>query len=559
MGYVDVIKKTALGAESIINRDSGDGEAFDQAMKKARKKAAGHRDMVNGVLDKNKLSGSVDGAYSFRRASQAAETLDLVKSGFPSTYQKQLGVGMMVMGHSGLSSMMAGASLMNCDSSAEALREIFGSLGAARAHLKLDRGALGDLGQVLADSGLGDEEIDAFLSGIDGGGLTVEEIYARLEKLDLKAEGGNNGLTATEGGLSSLGQFLSGLGVSPEAVNSLTSGFMPGDRVAVADLRQILGGSDEQLTAPCLDQASINSLASTLKSMGLGQSDLNGLSNLLARNNGQMSLGDVLNFLEGVENTPAKTLAGDEMKLVKNILDNISREQELVKMPVFDETLVKLRALGDREIDDDFMRLSPALQALRGGVSGSDQNAAFGGQSGHGGQRHGQDGRHDGQEHKEQFQRTLSAAGGDSAPAAASEAVETVQSYGGQESLVRQIAQKIAYSRRRGVHRLKMNLNPVDMGRLEIELKVQGDQLVAHIRAENRETYDALAGEVESLKTALAESGLEISNLTLAFDDRETGRTEFADFKNTVDPAPAADEYFPENAAAYQGSVYRVI
>lgn len=226
-------------------------------------------------------------------------------------------------------------------------------------------------------------------------------------------------------------------------------------------------------------------------------------------------------------------------------------------MPVFDETLVKLQALGDQDIDDDFMRLSPALQALRGGISGASQNAAFGGQSG----QHGRNGQHDGRESKEQLRQNLYAVNSDSAPAAAVETVEAVQGYGGQESLVRQISQKIAYSHRRGLHRLKMNLNPADMGRLDIELKVQGDQLVAHIRAENRETYEALAGDIESLKAALAESGLEISNLTLAFDDQATGQTEFADLRGLKDQPLAADEYIPgENASnAYQGSVYRVI
>ena len=564
MDYVNVIKTAATNAELPVSRTSGDGDAFDKALKKA-KKTSGHRDIVNGVLNKNNLAAGVaDGSYSFkwgsRAASDVAQTLDLAKAGLPSSYKKQLGVGLMVMGQSGLSSrsMLAGASLMDCGSSAEALREIFGSLGAARAHLKLDRGVLGDLGQVLADSGLGDEEIDGFISDIASGNMTIDEIYARLEKLDLKSENAKKGLTATEGGLAALGQFLSGLGASSETVTSVTSGFLPGDQITAADLRQIIGLNDDGLLAPCLSETDIYNLASVLKTMGLSQNNLNSLSGLLSRNNGQMSMNDVLNFMEGLENTPARTVTGQELKLVKNILDNISREQELVKMPVFDETLVKLQALGDREIDDDFMRLSPALQALRGGVSGASQNAAFGGQSGHGGQ-HGQNGQHDGREPKEQFRQAMYAANSESTPAAAAETVETVQSYGGQETLARQISQKIAYSHRRGIHRLKMNLNPVDMGRLDIELKVSGDQLVAHIRAENRETYEALAGEIESLKAALAESGLEISNLTLAFDDKSTGQTEFADLKSPADQALTADDYEATAASAYQGSVYRVI
>lgn len=566
MDVVSVIRNAASSsAEAVVNRSTGDSETFDKALEVAQKKISGRRDLVNGVLNKNNLSaGIADGAYSFKwgqqTAGDVAEALDLAKADLPSSYKKQLGVGLMTMGQSGLSanSMQTGAALMNCDSSAEALREIFGSLGAARAHLKLDRGALGDLGQILADSGLSAEEVDGFLSGVAGGSLTIDDIYARLEKLDLQSESRKKGLTATEDGLAALGQFLSGLGASPETVAGVVSGFMTGDQVTVADLRHVLSATDDGLTAPCLTETDINNLAAMLKSMGAGQNNLKSLSSMLAQNNGQTTVDDVLNFLEGLENAKPQTVTGQELKLVKNILDNITREQELVKLPVFDETLLKLQSLGDREIDDDFMQMSPALQALRGGISGTSQNAAFGGQSGHHGQN-GQSGqRHDGRDTKEQARQTVYAANSDSTPAAASEAVETVQSYGGQESLARQISQKIAYSHRRGVHRLKMNLNPVDMGRLDIELKVQGDQLVAHIRAENRETYEALAGEIESLKTALAESGLGISNLTLAFDDQDTGHTEFADLRE----APANDESNPsgENAAdAYRGAVYRVI
>ena len=570
MDYVSVIKSAANTAEAIVSRSAGDGEAFDRALEAAKKKVSGRRDMVNGVLNKNNLSaGAADGSFSFgwgrQGAADAAESLDLATAGLPSSYRKQLGVGLMAMGQSGLAagSMLTGASMMNCSSSAEALREVFGSLGAARAHLKLDRGVLGDLGRILSDSGLNDEEVDGFLSGVAGGSLTIDDIYARLEKLDLQSENRKKGLTATEGGLAALGQFLSGLGASPETVAGVVSGFMAGDQITVADLRHVLNaGGDDGLTAPCLTETDIHNLASMLKSMGAGQNSLKSLSQMLAQNNGQTTMDDVLNFLEGLENTPAKTVTGQELKLVKNILDNISREQELVKLPVFDETLLKLQALGDREIDEDFMRLSPALQALRGGISGAGQNAAFGGHGGHHGQN-GQGGQRDrdGRESKEQLRQTVYAANSDSTPASAAEAVETVQSYGGQESLARQISQKIAYSHRRGVHRLKMNLNPVDMGRLDIELKVQGDQLVAHIRAENRETYEALAGEIESLKTALAESGLEISHLTLAFDDQATGQTEFANLSGLTGQVLAAETSRPsvENAAAYPGSVSRVI
>ncbi|MDR2946565.1 MAG: flagellar hook-length control protein FliK [Candidatus Adiutrix sp.] len=526
-----------------------------------------------------------DSAFSFKRGwTGAAEMVEMAvaqnsanspaQADLPQSYKKQVGVGLMVMGQDGLSadSMLAGASLMNSHSPAEALRDVFSSLGAAREHLKLDKAALNDLGQVLADSGVSNEEIDSFISGAAGSGFSIKDMYARLEKLDL-SKSPKRGLDITPESLAALGQFLSGVGVKPEAIDELTSQFQLGEKITAADLRPVLTAEGGGPLAPCLTETDARNLESMLKSMGVSEGDLDRMSAMLGQgkgqSRGQASTGDVLSFLEGLENTPAKAVTGAEMKLVKNILDNIAREQELVKAPVFEETLVKLQALGDQDIDEDFARMSPALQALRGGVSGLNrQDTAFGGQGEQNGQHSGQNGQpgqggqqQDGRDSKEQFRHNMAAVNNEAAPAAAAETVAAAQSYGGpsQESLARQISQKIAYSHRKGVHRLKMNLNPADMGRLDIELKVQGDQLVAHIRAQNRETYEALSGEIESLKTALAEGGVEISNLTLAFDDQENGHTEFADLKSLQEQAEKNQPSSENTSAAHQGAVYRVI
>ncbi|MDR1044205.1 MAG: flagellar hook-length control protein FliK [Candidatus Adiutrix sp.] len=537
--------------------DSGHGEAFSQALDQALGRD-GDREALGGILNKNKLTlknGREAGQgfmKGFSGAGPLSEALDLARAGLPATFRKQVGLGLMALGRSGSSanSMLAGARLMDCRSSGEALKGLFSSLGAERSFLKLDKEALPAFGQILSDSGVSDSDISSLMSWLGGGQLTLDRLYQGLEKLDLSGAR-QGGLTATEDGLAALGQFFGSLGASAEIVEAVTSGFTPGQPVSASALRQIISSGNDGLLAPSLSEADARDLASMLESMGVGQKRLESLSTLLRESGGQMSVDSFLNFIEGLEQAPAKPLTGQDMDLVKTVLDNLTKERELVKTPVFDETLIRLQALGDQDIDEDFINLSPALQALRGGLSGAAQNAAFGG--------------HNGRRDREEQPRNQNAAAnnGEASAAKVQESLETVQSYGGQESLARQISRKIIYSQRRGVHRLKMKLNPDDLGQLDIELKVKGDQLTAHIRAKNRAAYEALSGEIEELKSALAESGVEIRHLTLAFDDEAGGQTEYADL-NELQARTARVQAREEargrrQADARQGEISRMI
>ncbi len=565
-----VISNTPAVEPAALHSDAGDGDAFEKALDQARQR----QKVRASVLARNKLANRAgqDGPFSFMKgyqgAGDVAKALDVTRAGLPSTYKKQVGLGLMALGRNGSSanSMLSGAGLMNCRSSAEALKGVFDSLGAERSFLKLDQDALPALGQVLSDSGVDAAAVSGILAELAAGGLTLDEVFHSLSKLDLKAMGFKGGLTATDDGLPALGQFFGSLGASSEIVSAVTSGFKAGEPITAAALRSIIGSGDDGFLAPCLSEADARNLDSLLRSMGASDSQLNSLSNLLSQTKGQLTMNDFLNFIEGMETTPAKTVTGSELDLVKNILDNISRDQQLVKTPVFDEILTKMQMLGDREIDDNFMDLSPALQALRGGLTAMSQNAALGHNAGQGGLG-GQSGQKNDREAREQYRQMLHATAhqGESTPAAAVEASETFAGYGGQETLARQISQKMVYSHRRGVNRLKMKLNPENLGGLEIELKVKGDQLVAHIRAESRAAYQALAGDIKSLKEALAEGGLEIADLTLAFDDADTGLSEFADLrelKKQSGPARAeniTDDSPAPAAEARQGAVYHVI
>jgi flagellar hook-length control protein FliK len=239
-----------------------------------------------------------------------------------------------------------------------------------------------------------------------------------------------------------------------------------------------------------------------------------------------MSVNDFASFFDEMGPGQDVSVGGKELDLIKIILANITREQELAKTPVFDEILTKIQALGDQEIDGEFAKLSPALQALRGGISGENAESSLGGQMG----QNGQNGQQHEQQSKEQYRQAMQAMQtGADVTAAGKEVSVTVQGYGGQESFARQISQKILYSHNKGIHRLRMKLNPERMGGLDIELKVKNGELTAHIKAESREAYEALAADIDSLKESLAEGGVKLGNMTLAFDDQENGRREFAD------------------------------
>jgi hypothetical protein len=254
---------------------------------------------------------------------------------------------------------------------------------------------------------------------------------------------------------------------------------------------------------------------------------------------GQLTMGGFLDFLDGMKE--ASGVSGRELEGLKKLLEQVQRDTASARTPIFNEILIKLEALGDSEIDGEFVRLSPALQALRGGFSSA--NDFSGGSQFHQGQH---------RENQERYRQAFQAmTTGQDGPVGASSAAQA-GGYGGlSESLARQISQKITYSRRRGLHRLKMNLNPAELGRLDIELTVKGGALTARIRAESRAAYEALGGGVAELKKALAEGGVELAGLTLDHEDADSGRT----FTSGLSELAAENKVAKERAAARSGEV----
>ncbi|MDR1577980.1 MAG: flagellar hook-length control protein FliK [Deltaproteobacteria bacterium] len=409
---------------------------------------------------------------------------------------------------------------------------------------RLDKDSLPALGRVMLASGADAQKVNDLLAKLAKGPLTLDRVMKEVSQMesdlamaqslgevnsipsDLAAFLGGQTLAqeqlkVTAPGAGAMGQYFLSLGLSTEAVKAVTSGLAPGESFTERSLRNLLANSEETM-APCLADGDVNSLMVALNSMGAKPESLTLFSQFLAQSP-QANLDDLLGFMKVLE-TPAATTseAANLAQDVQSLIASSRREAEIAKAPVFNEIILKLSSLGDRELADNFAELSPALQALRGGVSGARSGGeGLGGQN----QQRGQD----------QAKERLALSGVNSptlnqgleGTGFSQSLAADLAGYGARESLGKQLEQKLIYSVRQGAHRLKMDLDPENLGRLDVELKVKNDKLTAHIRAETVEAYEALEKEISSLKASLMESGLEMT-LTLSFDGQAEKDRHFA-------------------------------
>ncbi|MDR1545874.1 MAG: flagellar hook-length control protein FliK [Deltaproteobacteria bacterium] len=558
--------------ERLLERSRGEADLAEaaEARRELDEQLSRRREELDEALDeaRRRRRFGADGPD----AATSRQALKTAWTSLPESYRGRLGGLLLAQGRS--AGLGAGWELSGGGRPTELLKRALEDLGGELKLWSLDQEALPTLGQIFADSGLDGEAVAELAGTLAGGPVTLERVLLTVGRADgLAAAAGDGqlvegGLTATAEGLNSLGQFFLSLGLSAETVKAVTSGLAPGEKLTSADLRSLLSGAGaEQMMAPCLSEGDLTSLFAAFRSMSAdGTAEL---SAWLAQNQGQGSLDDLLGLMTFLERPkplsadPAATAA-----LVRNLMDQASREQELAKMPEFNEIVVKLAALGDRELGDDFAELSPALQALRGGVAGLKTGSAGEGGGNYEGGGHGGHG----QDREERAQR-LAALGAQSGQAAAravgdglfqSSLADEALSHGGGETLARQIEQKILYSARRGVRRLKMDLAPESLGRLDVELKVKGDQLTAHIKAETLEAYEALEKEISSLKESLSRAGLELA-LTLSFDGQKEDERAFARLRageaatGAATAESAAAEAEIEAAAGTAGSGGRLL
>jgi hypothetical protein len=465
--------------------------------------------------------------FAAERVSRRTALASLVAAGngLPTGFKSQIGTSLMASGQA--ENGLNGYLLTGGGRPTSFLKGTLEKLGSLGQSWKLDKEALPELQNLFLESGVPSEEAQSLIGALSQTNLTLDDVLRTVGKADVLAAQNGGGtyqdlLTTTPGGLNNLGQFLASLGLSSEVVQAVTS-MSPGQTLVSSDLKSILlqEGGGEEVLAPYLTSGNLTSLYEALKSMGAGSSTLGQLTDFISVNQGQANLNDLLGLLAFSEQPGP--VASDPQKVaeqIQNLLSQTSTDSELVKAPVFNEIVLKMTLLGDRQISDDFMEMSPALQALRGGLSvwREGQNSQSGGFEQSGEKERNREERLMAQRGltSQTLSRGLEQPLFESTLSSLAALSEETAGYAG-ETLARQISQKLVYSARRGIHRLKMNLSPESLGQLDVELKVKGEKLTAYIKAESLEAYEALEKEMSGLKESLSQAGLQLE-MTLSYD-----------------------------------------
>jgi hypothetical protein len=498
-------------------------EARDDAREDAEEDSASGES--SGTSDHKESEKVEENPYRFQAKRTRGRTLTfgtlVAEMTLPGGFKRQLQNSLLLTGvaESGQNAMK----LNEGDSPVSILKDALEGMDLSAALTSVDGSAISNLADILAQSGVGEEEAQGLLEGLVGedGKIEMLNLLKVLTQAQdhLSVNGAStdaSGLMATTEGLSSLGQFLMGLGLSPETVKAVTSEMEVGAIIQASTLQEIIAADGQASLSLNISEGNLNFLALALESMGASATDLGNLSLLLEESEGDLNLGKLLDFLATLEKPKTQVNLASVAENIQDLLLKVENTQEVVKAPVFNEILLKLSLLGDRELDKNFFELSPALQALRGGLSGIRGDAQGSGDFNHTGGNNKEDRR------EREERRLMSASlpqgqnGGALSGAFTGSLYDEVAGYSSQDTIAKQLKDKLIYSARRGVRRLKMNLSPESLGQLSIELKVSGNKLTANIQADSLEAYRALEKEVMALRDSLSADGIELK-MTLSY------------------------------------------
>ena len=102
-------------------------------------------------------------------------------------------------------------------------------------------------------------------------------------------------------------------------------------------------------------------------------------------------------------------------------------------------------------------------------------------------------------------------------------------------SVLRQLRASLAPGRRE----ISLNLNPAELGRMQLRLAVRGGRLTAHLKAESPEALAAIERQLPELSASLEAQGFEVQSFDLELADTGLSGQGFADPRQGETPAPA--------------------
>ena len=89
---------------------------------------------------------------------------------------------------------------------------------------------------------------------------------------------------------------------------------------------------------------------------------------------------------------------------------------------------------------------------------------------------------------------------------------------------VEQVAVRIASMAKDGMDQIRIQLEPADLGRVDVRLHMQDGAVTATVMADNQDTLDLLQRDSRSLQQALQDAGLKTNSDGLNFSLRDDGR-----------------------------------
>ncbi len=412
-------------------------------------------------------------------------------------------------------------------------------LGIPQNALSLNQQDLDRLAKVLRESGIDDDKIQEAMEKLSDGPLTMDRVMAAIGPLKNELKGS---LRLTEENLPILGKFLQDAGLGADQVKNVLANLKIGQRFGADALRDILlKNGDDNLKGMNLSDVDPENLKSLLASMGVGESDQNKFWAKMKQTRGRMSLEAFLGFLKSVERPDALSL--DQANNIREMMRSMLMSKSFKGSPHFNRVLSLLQSMGDKEIDQNFLQSNPAIQALRSGPAST--KAILGGNLGQGGSNgSGQGGSNgSGQGLGGMFDGQLKTAEASAGKARGAGLTSRLS-----ESVFKQVAEKMIYQANNNQHRLKLQLTPPELGKLNINMVVKANVVHATIIADNPLVKDALEEQMAQLKDNLAKQGLDLGSFDISYRDQgrqaENQKEERRawDFQGDAEPDPESEE-----------------
>jgi flagellar hook-length control protein FliK len=222
-----------------------------------------------------------------------------------------------------------------------------------------------------------------------------------------------------------------------------------------------------------------------------------------------------LGFLKSVERPD--TLSIDQANNIRQMMRSMLMSQSFKGSPHFNRVLSLLQSMGDQEIDQNFLQTNPAIQALRSGPASTkailgNGNQGQGGSNGSGqgtadGSGRGMGGMFDGQ------LKSAETSAGKARSAGLTSRLS--------DSVLKQVAEKMIYQANNNQHRLRLQLTPPELGKLNINMVVKANVVHATIIADNPQVKAALEDQMAQLKDNLAKQGLDLEHFDISYNDQQ--------------------------------------